>query len=563
MKNTLYLFVLLLSTMLSAQSSQPETEFINPLKVPLVLAGNFGELRSNHFHSGLDIKTQQRTGLEVLASASGTVSRIKIQRYGYGKALYIDHPNGYTTVYAHLKRFSPEIEAYVKKRQYDKESYAIEIFPKAGELTVTQGEVVAYSGNTGGSGGPHLHFEIRDKNARPMNPMQFGINIEDTRAPVLNDLFVYPLSDSSEVNNSQLPQKLRFTKQSNNSFLSEKITAYGKIGFGIGAIDQQNGANNHNGIYKVETSFNGEQNVEIMMDKFSFAETRYINRMIDYEYFETKRDRVQKLFVERNNPLSIYKEASDKGVLNLTEEGYDYVYNVNIYDFKGNRTSVLVPITVKKDTILQPKEIVKTDYFAQADQNLNINLNKYSVYIPKGAFYDDYYLDVYEKDNKLHLHEDIIPLQKSVTITADISEYKPEDRDKLYIGSVGYNDKLYYTGSRLNGDKLSASTRNLGDYAIGIDNTGPRIKSEGLEDGKWMSKYNTLKFKITDDKSGIKSFRATVNGKFILMEYDYKTDQLVHDFSDGVVTDSENDFKLIVTDNVGNSSTFTAKFYRK
>ncbi|MEH6407762.1 MAG: M23 family metallopeptidase [Leeuwenhoekiella sp.] len=563
MKRIPLLLFLLFSILSKAQAPLPVGDFANPLKIPLVLAGNFGELRSNHFHSGLDIKTQQHTGLEVLASASGTVSRIKIERYGYGKALYIEHPNGYTTVYGHLSKFSPEIEAYVKAKQYEKESYAIELFPKAGEITVDQGEVVAYSGNTGGSGGPHLHFEIRDKNSRPMNPMQFGIEIKDTREPVLNDLFAYPLSDSSVVNQSQFPQKLKYRKQPDGTFLSEKITAYGPVGFGVGAIDQQDGANNKNGIYRVETSFNGEKNVEIKMDKFSFAETRYINRMIDYEYFENHHDRVQKLFVERNNPLSIYKQASDKGILNLSEEGYSYVYNINIYDYKGNRTAVLIPIEVKRDTILQPKEIQKTDYFAQANSSLNFDLGNYAVYIPKGAFYDDYYLDVSEKDNVLHLDEDVIPIQNYITISCDVSQYKPEDRQQLYIGSVGYNNKIFYTGSRLDGDKLSATTRSLGDYTVDRDDMGPKIKAINIEDGKWMTKSNSIDFKITDDKSGIKSFRATVNGKFILMEYDYKTDRLEYSFDDGKVTDTENDFKLIVTDNVGNSSTFTAKFYRK
>ena len=188
MKFILLLFCFSISTFFSQQSYE-DVNFRSPIGIPLLLSGNFAELRSNHFHAGLDIKTQGRQGLEVKASAKGFISRIKIQHYGYGKALYVQHPNGYTTVYGHLKKLAPKIEEYLKERQYNKESYEIELFPEAGELSVEQGEVIAYSGNTGGSGGPHLHFEIRDGSQRPMNPEMFGIEIQYTRDPIVDGLF--------------------------------------------------------------------------------------------------------------------------------------------------------------------------------------------------------------------------------------------------------------------------------------------------------------------------------------------------------------------------------------
>ena len=167
----------------NGQSNYPQNYFSSPLDIDLILSGSFAELRNNHFHSGLDIKTQGREGLKIYASASGYVSRIKISRYGYGKALYIKHPNGYTSVYAHLQKFSPEIEAYVKKRQYQGETFELELFPKAGILKVLDRQLIAFSGNTGGSGGPHLHFEIRDNQERPLNPLTFGFDIKDTTPP--------------------------------------------------------------------------------------------------------------------------------------------------------------------------------------------------------------------------------------------------------------------------------------------------------------------------------------------------------------------------------------------
>lgn len=295
MRTIIQAFVLAMGLAGHAQDNIPTDYFKDPLDIPIILAGDFGELRGGHFHSGLDIKTQHRQGLSVHASGSGSVSRIKIQRFGYGKAIYVQHPNGYTSVYAHLSRFSPEIEAYVKAQQYAQESYDIELYPKPGQLKVDQGELIAYSGNTGGSTAPHLHFEIRDASQRPMNPMLFGIDVPDSSNPLVSDLMVYPLGDSSQVNQSQYRQELRLTKQSDGSFMSEKIEAYGPIGFGIATVDMQDGAPNKNGIYKIETSFNGNKNLEVLMDKFSFAETDYVKRMIDYGYYESKRKRVQKL----------------------------------------------------------------------------------------------------------------------------------------------------------------------------------------------------------------------------------------------------------------------------
>jgi len=179
----LLLSLFLMHFSMQAQQDLPQDYFKSPLEIPLILSGTFAELRSNHFHSGLDIKTHQKTGLNVLASAEGYVSRIKVSHFGYGKALYIQHPNGYTTVYAHLKKFSPSIQAYIRKVQYAKESYEVEVFPSANELTVKENELIAYSGNSGGSGGPHLHFEIRDASARPMNPLDFGFDVQDSSPP--------------------------------------------------------------------------------------------------------------------------------------------------------------------------------------------------------------------------------------------------------------------------------------------------------------------------------------------------------------------------------------------
>lgn len=546
----------------NSQEAVPADYFQSPLDIPLVLAGTFGELRSNHFHSGVDIKTQKKQGLNVLAAAEGSVSRIKIAHYGYGKALYLTHPNGYTTVYAHLQKFSPAIEAYIKKKQYKKENFEIELFPNADLFKVSKGEVIGYSGNTGSSGGPHLHFEIRDRNSRPMNPFLFGMDILDTKKPKVTRVLAYPLDDNATINQSANPIELRITQQPNGDFKAENINALGRIGFGVSTIDQQDLANNKNGIYSIQTEVNGEDIFKVQMDKFSFSETRYLNRMIDYSFYQKKKSRVQKLFIEKNNPLSIYKNVRDDGALYIGD-GLSYEYNITITDYKKNTTRINIPILGKTDTIKITKQDKSTDHYAYSNQSYSFKDGKFNAYIPKGALYEDTFLDLKVSGDILTLHNKETPLHKSAIISYDISDYTVEDREKLYLGTVNDKGEVYYTGAKIKEGRLSCSTRKLGTYSIGMDKTAPTISPQNIKDKKWMSNYRYLKFKIDDTKSGIKGYRATVNGKFILMEYDYKTKSLVHDFNDNVVTDTENNLKLIVTDNVGNSSTFETTFFRK
>ncbi len=550
------------SELVFGQEDIPKNYFTEPLDITTVLAGTFGELRSNHFHSGLDIKTERREGLPVYATASGTVTRIKIAHYGYGKALYITHPNGYTTVYAHLQKLCPEIEDYIKEAQYKKESFEIELFPKDGQLEVAQGELIAYSGNTGSSGGPHLHYEIRDKNSRPMNPFLFGMQAKDTREPLLEKLIAYPLDKESFINQRGEPQEIRVSRKTDGTFQAENIEAIGNIGFGIATVDQLDLANNKNGIYKINSSLNGEEYFNLTMDKFSFAETRYLNRMIDYEYYQEKRKKVQKLFIEKNNPLSIYGKVVNNGVIRIDED-LSYQYHVNVSDYAGNTIHLNIPIQGKKDSLTTPKKEKVTDHYVYSDQAYNYESGKFSIYIPKGALYEDSFLDIKVNGDKLTLHDDVLPVHKNILVSYDISEYKEEDRDKLYLGRINYRGDVYYSSSRIKDNKLTMGTRTLGEYTIATDVTPPIIKGKNVTDGKWMSKYRYLSVEIDDTESGISGYRATVNGNFILMEYDPKTKALVYDFNDKVVKDTENKLKLIVTDNVGNSTTFEATFFRK
>ena len=555
--------ILLVVSFCNAQTPYPQDYFTSPLDITLVLSGTFAELRSNHFHSGLDIKTQGKEGFKTYAAAAGYVSRIKISRYGYGKAVYITHPNGYTTVYAHLQKFAPTIEAYVKKQQYLKELFEIELFPKAEDLKISAKEVIAYTGNTGGSGGPHLHFEIRDKQERPMNPMLFGFDIKDTTKPLVYELYGYPLSEGSHINGETSRVKIRIIKLPNGHYKTEQITAFGEIGFGIISTDRQDFASNKNGLSHIKTTFNGTKSLEVDFKRFSFNETKHLNRYIDYGYFFETKKRIQKLFIESNNPLQLLKSHATQGMVSIINDT-NSIYKIAVSDFKGNQSDLSIPIKGLKKELPKTKPIPLHLQQIIASEETILEKGHISVQIYKDSFYEDVAINFEVTNDTLKLHKPIIPLQKSMNINFDISQYKGTDKDQLFIGSVSrYGNKLYYTPTKKRGNTLTARTKYLGNYTLGIDDGNPEIKTINFKNGSWISDYRYLKIKISDEISGIKNYRATINDQWILMEYDTKTQTLTHDFNDEIITDTKNNLKIIVTDNVGNSSTFETTFYRK
>lgn len=556
------IFFILMVTGAFAQQI-PTDYFDNPLKIPLQLSGTFGELRSNHFHAGLDLRTQQREGIAIYAPADGYVHRIKVSHFGYGKALYIQHPNGYSTVYAHLKDYAGAIQEYVKKEQYRQQSYEVEMFPGVDVLKVRKGDLIGYTGNTGSSGGPHLHYEIRDASSRPMNPLLFGMDIPDTRKPLINSVFVYPVGDSAHVNQDANLKQLRLIPQEDGSYTTEKITALGTLGFGVSAVDQQDGANNRNGVYQIKTHYNGQEKISVLFDRISFDETRYINRYTDYQYHVEHKTRIQKLFIERNNPLSIFKGSHQNGYITVADST-DGVYTIVVSDFKENQVTIHIPVTGKKMPILFPKKTSPFTHEISARSGGEIHTAHYKVFFPGGALYEDAYLLVEEKEGILYLHQDHVPIHNSITISTDISQYQETDREKLYIGKLQANLRdVSYVNTNRSGNTLSAKVRQLGNYKVAIDTIAPTVQPVNFADKQWISNNKTLEIKIEDKQTGIKSYRATVNGKWILMEYEYKKNLLTYHFEDGVLTDSENNLVLIVTDNVGNSTKFEAVFYRK
>jgi len=558
----IFLLPLLCLNIAFAQTKFPEDYFINPLEIPLILSGTFGELRSNHFHSGLDIKTQKREGLNVLSSADGYVSRIKIAHWGYGKALYVTHLNGYTTVYGHLKKFSPKIEAYIKQLQYEKESFTVEAFPKAHELTVDKGEIIAFSGNTGGSGGPHLHFEIRDSHSKPINPMFFGIEIPDSKVPEIRAGVVYSFGDSSNVNQTNKITELRIIKRTNGTITVNPIEAFGTIGFGVNVIDKQDGALNNNGIFSLEMTVNGNTVYEHSVDTYAFSETRYLNTLIDHERFYHKKQRIQKCFVEPANKLSIYKNLVNNGYLQIMD-GMSYTVKITAKDFKGNTQSIVIPVKGKKNDVLIKNEITETPHFFKAADFNKITQDNVTVAFPKQSFYNDLYFNFEYKDSIVTLHDQSIPLHKNFTLTFNISNYPKEKRKQLFIARKNYKGSLYYNYTRRKEDKLYTLSKTLGDYTLALDTVKPKIIPINFKNNQLLTKYRFLKFRVSDDLSGIKSYHGEIDGKWILFEYDAKKGLLTYDFNDRQLEGTKHSLKVSASDNVDNTNTYIATFYKK
>ncbi|WP_024479904.1 M23 family metallopeptidase [Cellulophaga baltica] len=563
MKATIFGLIFLFTSTAFAQENFPQDAFRSPLDIPLVLAGTFGELRSNHFHSGIDIKTQQREGLKAYAIADGTVTRIKVSLWGYGKVIYIAHPNGYTSVYGHLQKFSPKIEEYINKIQYKKQAFEVEVFPDFGELKVDQGELIAYTGNTGGSSGPHLHFEIRSSvSEKPTNPLLYGYDIKDNTVPVLSGLFVYPLSKDSQVNQSANKLELKFSKQSDGSFLAEKVYATGTIGFGINSFDRQDLAANQNGLYQVQQLVNGKIYTDYDLESFSFGETRYINTLIDYQHFGRYRQRIQKLFKTPRNTMSIYNEVYNNGEIDVAE-GLSYNVEILMKDIENNTTKVVIPVEGKKEVLKISKKEDKTAHYLVAKKPNTYDLGGAQVYFPSNTFYEDFYIDLKKGADTVTIHNSTVPAHQNFTITFDAAKFSPEERKQLFIARLDSKLRPSHMTTYKRGNTFSTRTRNLGTYTIAKDSVAPKVRATNFKEKQWLSNYKYLSLQITDDLSGIDTYSATLNGKWILMEYEPKKNTITYNFDANIVDQKECNLEVVVTDNVGNSTTFKSSFYRK
>ncbi|MGD1848904.1 MAG: M23 family metallopeptidase [Salibacteraceae bacterium] len=551
----------------------PKDYFSTPLDIPLYLAGNFGELRTNHFHAGLDIKTQGKEGLPVFAAAEGYVSRIKIGLGGYGKALYIDHPNGYTTVYAHLQAYEGAIADYVKKVQFEKESFTLEVFPQPGELPISKRQLVALSGNTGGSGGPHLHFEIRETESEiPVNPLLFGFPIRDNIKPIIRRVALYPLADSSRIGHIATPKFMEVEGTNGRYHLKKDapVEIKGALGLGLEVIDKMNGTSNRNGVYSIELRCDDRRIYYHEMEKISFAESRYINSHADYREKILRSRWVQKSFLQPNNQLSIYREVAENGRLELNDDQphqlqyivKDVYGNTSTLDFKVRQVQKGAHPAAKT-----PEHLVARFRFDRENlyQGENIKVN-----LPKGLLYDHLNFEYRQgapTPNSLgpvhHVHHRTVALQGYLRLALRLPPGSEAQRNKVFIAQLKSDGSFRSAaGGQLEGDYLVTETKYFGRYAILVDSMAPSLVPVNIRQGANLSGQKTIAFEIHDARSGLASFDGYIDGQWVLMEYDRKTRRLQFDFEAHEISSGPHTFELRLTDNCNNERTFRAEFVR-
>ena len=556
-----FLFYLLFCSTLFAQNNFPKDYFSPPLDIPMQLSGNFGELRPNHFHAGFDFKTQQKEGLKVYASAEGYVSRIKISTFGNGKTIYITHPNGYTTVYAHLQKAVGPIQDFITTTHYKEQSFEIEMYLKPGEIPIKKGEWIAVSGNTGASEGPHLHYEIRDsKTEFIINPMLFGFDsgFRDTKKPVISGLYVYPLF-SSTVNTSKRPILLNTALQKDGTYLADKVLANGPIGFGIIANDYDDVSFNKNGVYSVNSFLNGQPKFGYQFDTHSFDDMRYVNAIIDYAKYKKTGQRVQKLFMKNKYDLAFIATDETKGQITPTPN-LDNVYRIEVADFFGNKSEITVPIQYDSSVALIPAEPVVSNYFLVANKDNIFEKENASVFFPAGTFYDDFALNFDVRDKILYLHDDSVPAHSNFTISLTDTTLSKELQEKTFIARLD-GEQINYNSTFRKDSDFSAKVKTLGKYKLVTDTLAPKVSIAKPIEGKWVSQ-DAIQLQISDLGSGIKTYNGFLNGQWVLFEYDNKTRTITHYFNDDFLQNGANELKVIVTDAMGNSTTFETHFFR-
>ncbi len=540
----------------------PKDYFRPPLDIPMELSGCFGELRPNHFHSGFDIKTNKKEGLKVYAVADGYISRIKISSFGYGKAIYVTHPNGYTTLYGHLSSGFGKIEAFIKTNQYNLQAYEIELFLKPQDLPVSKGDVIALSGNTGGSGGPHLHFEFRDsKTENIINPMLFGYNkyVKDTTKPTITSLFVYPINEKSVVNQSNKPVAINLIMQQDGNYLAQKIKASGKIGFGIGTFDSFDNSYNKYGVYEVGVFNNGKSIFDYKFDTFSFEAFRYINALLDYTKLKLTNQKIQRLFMKNPYPLTVISTNETNGVLNIGTENMSQVYKIQVADFNHNIRQVLIPIDYSEDIANNIIEVKKSKYLVKCNNENIFSLSNAEVVFPEKIFYEDFYMDFNVINDTVYLHNDTVPVHNNFTLSIESTKYSEQEMQKMFIGKYENKQTTYIPTTR-KGNLFSIKNKELGVFCLAKDVIAPKISISKPIEGLNLSKSKNIQLKISDDFSGIKSYNGYLNGKWVLMEYEHKLKKLIYNFEDKMTIQGKNIFKLEVIDNVGNSATFETWF---
>ena len=551
----------LLNNLASAQlfppKNYPQQYFQWPVAAKVALVANFGELRSNHYHMGLDMRTDQKVNVPVYAAAGGYIAKVKIEPFGFGRCIYINHPNGYTTLYAHLNNFYPALEDYITSQQYKLQKWQVYLDIPADLFPVKKGDFIAFSGSTGGSQGPHVHFEIRDtKTDKVLNPTLFGFPIPDKVPPVITRLAVY---DRSKSTYEQTPV-LYPLKKVNGIYKpvgGKIIVRSPKVSFAISASDSYSGSNNPNGIYSAELSVDNNAVCGFEMDGISYDETRYLNAHIDYKTKSGGGPYLQHLSRLSGYIDGIYKspDGSD-GVISLTENA-SHEIKIMVSDADQNESNI--EFTLQAAPVIQNNSTVSAvNMFLPGAVNV-FEDPEVNFYLPEGSLYDSFRI-VFKKlvpatgQPIYQLHNTSVPLQNyfPIKIKADFSI---EDTGKIVM-KRSFGSKEDFKKAVYENGWYKASFREFGNYQLVLDKTPPIIRPIGFHDGINAAKLSRIAFAISDDTEEIVNFTATLDGKWLRFTND-KGKVFIYIF-DQYCSSGQHELKIIAEDLAGNK---TEKLY--
>ena len=530
--------------------------YLPPVDIPIQLSGTFAELRGTHFHAGVDIRTQSKEGLPVRAVADGYVSRIKIQQGGYGKALYINHPDGNTSVYAHLKRYSDKVVPFVRKKQYANKSYNTDFYLDPTKISVKKGEVIGFSGNTGSSFGPHLHFELRNSaNQIPFNPMMENIDVTDTHRPIIKQVFAYPVR--GVVNQSEEKIQLSFTQKNDSLFVSEPVVALGDIGFGMEHFDRQNGSYNKNGTFEVLATLNGKKRFLARFDTLSFDDTKHMHKLLDYSHYVDTNKKVM-LFFNSYEDAVPFVDFFENGLLHI-EEGKSYTYKVTLRDVAVNSTHLIVPIIGQKEEVWVQKKPPQKGKMIQPKRDYLFEFDSAELYFQANTFSKATPLDIFKTNDTLHIENSYAYFNKPYKLTFE----KKDTIKGEYLALKQHNDWKFVTKRNFKGN-FTTSLKKTGKIAVLQDTIPPTITDQKNISNRWISLEKDIRFTVKDFETGIDKYEGYLNNKWILFEYEQKKNELIFRFNDPVkLSQVKHKLQLIVWDKAGNNTTFETTFYRK
>lgn len=561
----------LLSGYFSLAQDYPRNYFSAPLDTPLILSGTFGEVRPDHLHSGIDISTDGMEGLPVMAAADGYISRIKISAGGFGKALYVTHPNGFVSVYGHLQKFTAPVNELCRKTQYEKQQFEIEIFPKSREYKVKKGELIAYSGNSGASSAPHLHFEIRDElTEEPINPLLFGLKIKDSMAPEIRNIRVFPLSEAGILNHTDTA--ITYEIQNIGGVVSlntpDLIYGYGFLGVGFEAVDKQFPEDESNlGIYQAEVVVDRQVIYSWKMDRFNFSETRSANSHADYLSRHRDRINIEKAFKDPGNELKIYPDTNLTGLIHLEDDDAHDV-TIKVSDFNGHSSQFEFIINGKSSLANKNYQPHPTGALRiTPSKGAAIRRSNIEITVPPAGVFDLFYLYDSETESKDYLSSIFKVGDAYVAINNPVNiAIKPklpipaELKSKALIVRLEEYGSKIALGGEWRGEFLQANTRKFGNFAILLDTVPPVLTKEYVPADMNSYRGGLFQVRVSDDLSGIKSYSGTIDGKWHLYEYDAKNQILTADLS-ALPSNKEHHAELTVADERGNITTWKYSFW--